>query len=66
MQSDNKDFHTARAYSVMDKYGMIMTASMEDYLEMIYRLSHSKGFTRISDLAKSLHVQPPSASNFTQ
>jgi len=25
-------------------------------------ISHSKGFTRISDLAKSLHVQPPSAS----
>lgn len=39
-----------------------LTPSMEDYLEMIYRLSWKKGFTRISDLAGALNVQPPSAS----
>ncbi|NLM89411.1 MAG: Fur family transcriptional regulator, partial [Syntrophomonadaceae bacterium] len=39
---------------------------MEDYLEMVYRLSRDKGYTRISDLASALNVQPPSATNMVQ
>ncbi|HHY05589.1 MAG TPA: Fur family transcriptional regulator [Clostridia bacterium] len=39
---------------------------MEDYLEMSYRLSAEKGYTRIGDLAEALHVQPPSASKMAQ
>ncbi|AYF54687.1 transcriptional regulator MntR [Clostridium botulinum C] len=44
----------------------ILTPSMEDYLEMIYRLSKSSGFTRINDLASALNVQPPSATKMVQ
>ncbi len=43
-----------------------MTASMEDYLEMIYRLSRDKGYTRMRDLAAALNVQPPAATRMVQ
>jgi Mn-dependent transcriptional regulator len=39
---------------------------MEDYLEMIYRLSIQNGFTRIHELARALNVQPPSATKMVQ
>lgn len=39
---------------------------MEDYLEMAYRLSKGKGYTRIGDLANALNVQPPSVSKMVQ
>ena len=38
----------------------IITASMEDYIEMIYRLSKESGFTRVGDLSKALNVKPAS------
>lgn len=38
----------------------IITASMEDYIEMIYRLSNESGFTRVGDLSKALNVKPAS------
>lgn len=40
----------------------IITASMEDYIEMIYRLSSDKGFTRVGDLSKELNVRPASTT----
>jgi Mn-dependent DtxR family transcriptional regulator len=43
-----------------------MTASMEDYLEMICRLSKKTGFTRIYELSNALNVQPPSATMMVQ
>lgn|SRR5574344_583660 len=43
-----------------------ITASMEDYLEMIYRLSLNKGFTRLQILADNLNVSAPSASKMIQ
>ena len=61
---DNKDFFTFSEY--MKKEYDTLTASMEDYLEMIYRLSEKICFTRIHDLAKSLNVQPPSATKMVQ
>ncbi|MDP4146851.1 MAG: transcriptional regulator MntR [Bacillota bacterium] len=57
-------FHTFSEY--MKKEDDTLTASMEDYLEMIYRLSEQIGFTRIHDLAKALNVQPPSATKMVQ
>ena len=39
-----------------------LTSSMEDYLEMICRLLQGNEVVRISELAGSLHVKPPSAS----
>ena len=43
-----------------------LTASMEDYLEMIYRLSLDRGFTRINELSDALNVHPPSATRMVQ
>lgn len=54
------DFHTQKGYELAAKNGM--TAAMEDYLEMICRLSDKEGYTRIHLLAKNLNVKPSSAS----
>lgn len=59
-------FHTMRGYELLSKDANYLTPSMEDYLEMTYRLSLNKGYTRISDLAAALNVQPPSATNMVQ
>lgn len=61
---NNKDFHTFSEY--MRKEENSLTASMEDYLEMIYRLSSNTGFTRIHELSEALNVQPPSATKMVQ
>lgn len=61
---DNNDFHTFSEY--MKKEDNSLTASMEDYLEMIYRLSMNTGFTRIHELSEALNVQPPSATKMVQ
>ena len=58
------DFHTFNEY--MKKEDNFLTASMEDYLEMIYRLSLNTGFTRIHELSNALNVQPPSATKMVQ
>jgi len=60
----NEDFHTFTEY--MKKEDGLLTAAMEDYIEMVYRLSLNKGFTRINDLSNSLNVQPPSATKMVQ
>jgi Mn-dependent DtxR family transcriptional regulator len=60
----SNEFFTFREY--MKKDEALLTASMEDYLEMIYRLSRENGFTRINDLATALNVQPPSATRMVQ
>ncbi|KJS16663.1 MAG: Fur family transcriptional regulator [Peptococcaceae bacterium BRH_c4b] len=60
----SNEFFTFREY--MKKDDAMLTASMEDYLEMIYRLSRENGFTRINDLATALNVQPPSATKMVQ
>lgn len=59
-----EDFFTFSEY--MKKEYDTLTASMEDYLEMIYRLSRQIGFTRMHELAKALNVQPPSATKMVQ
>ena len=60
----NNDFRTFSEY--MKKEDNNLTASMEDYLEMIYRLSIDTGYTRIHDLSEALNVQPPSATKMVQ
>lgn len=60
----SREFFTFREY--MKKDDDLLTASMEDYLEMIYRLTRETGFTRINDLAAALNVQPPSATKMVQ
>ncbi|MCH5353276.1 MAG: metal-dependent transcriptional regulator [Acutalibacter sp.] len=53
-------FYTMKGYTLIE-HGLI-TSSMEDYLEMICRLSEENEVVRISTLARALHVKPPSAS----
>jgi Mn-dependent DtxR family transcriptional regulator len=53
-----KGFYTFNNY-LKANTGLI-TASMEDYIEMIYRLSNETGFTRVGDLSKALNVKPSS------
>ena len=58
----NEHFYTFQEY--MKKANL--TAAMEDYLEMVYRLSVNTGFTRIQKLAQSLNVKPSSTTKMIQ
>lgn len=62
MVKREKEFYTVRGYALLNQEDNCLTPSMEDYLEMCYRLVKDKGFTRMSDLAGALNVQPPSAN----
>lgn len=53
-------FRTQKGYQLIDKPKL--TASMEDYLEMIYRILKTQPLVRIGSLAKQLNVKPSSAS----
>lgn len=59
-----EDFYTLKGYHL--KNHRVMSASMEDYLEMIYRECSNGGFIRINLLAEKLHVKPSSASKMAQ
>jgi len=50
----------------MKKDNNLLTASMEDYLEMIYRLSIDTGFARVHELSNALNVKTPSATRMVQ
>jgi len=57
---DNNKFYTLKGYALME--ASAITTSMEDYLEMAYRI-HKQGDTiRIGSLAENLNVKPPSAT----
>lgn len=57
---DINGFYTQRVFQ--SKPGKQLTASMEDYLEMICRLGQNEGKVRIKELSQLLHVKPSSAS----
>ena len=59
------EFYTARGYEI-SAVKNALTPSMEDYLEMIYRISHEAGYTRVNELAEKLNVQPPSVTKMIQ
>ena len=52
--------HTQKGYELAAQSKL--TAAMEDYLEMICRLSREHGYTRVHLLAEHLNVKPSSAS----
>jgi Mn-dependent DtxR family transcriptional regulator len=60
----DNDFYTFSGY--MSRADRRLTATMEDYIEMIYRLSQEKGYTRMSELSNALNVQPPAATRMVQ
>lgn len=54
------EFYTLQGYRMKNKTAL--TESMEDYLEMIYRLSLAYQEITVKDLANSLNVRPSSVS----
>lgn len=42
------------------------TPSMEDYIEQIYNLIHTKGYARVTDIAEALEVHPSSVTKMVQ
>lgn len=59
-----EEFFTYREFMHSDDREL--TPSMEDYLEMIFRLCENTGYTRIHDIANALNVQSPSVSKMIQ
>ena len=53
-------FYTLKGYALLE--GNAVTSSMEDYLEMIYRINSRGDAVRIGVLAERLNVKPSSAS----
>lgn len=58
------EFHTLKGYQLNESGAL--TASMEDYLEMICRLGQTNTVVRIHELSEKLHVKPSSASKMVQ
>lgn len=58
--NDDKGFYTQKGYQLNETNAL--TASMEDYLEMICRILKNTDVVRINELAERLHVKPSSAS----
>ncbi|HHV98759.1 MAG TPA: DtxR family transcriptional regulator [Clostridiaceae bacterium] len=63
---NNNEFYTVRGYQLLKKNKKMLTSSMEDYLEMIYRNSLEEGYMRISTLSELLNVRPSSATKMVQ
>ncbi|NLC50937.1 MAG: DtxR family transcriptional regulator [Firmicutes bacterium] len=61
-----KSFYTVRGYEILGKRKEVLSHSMEDYLEMVYRTSLEGEDIRINTLAESLNVQAPSATKMVQ
>lgn len=62
MGKSKKDFHTVRGYENINMNKKLLTPSMEDYLEMIYRCSENEEFVRVNRIAQKLNVRDSSAS----
>ncbi|TCK98451.1 DtxR family iron (metal) dependent repressor [Natranaerovirga hydrolytica] len=60
----DKGFYTVRGYSL--KNDNPLTPSMEDYLEMVYRLSLENKKVRIKDLSEKLNVKASSCTKIIQ
>ena len=57
---ENSGYYTLKGYALLE--GKAITSSMEDYLEMIYRMQAGGEVVRIGALAGSLNVKPSSAT----
>ena len=61
---ENNQFYTLKGYALLENNAI--TASMEDYLEMIYRIATDGEVVRVKTLAARLNVKPSSASKMVQ
>ncbi len=66
MKNKDRKFYTFRGYQMLKQNKKLLTPSMEDYLEMIYRNFQKEGYVRIQQLAEQLNVQAPSATRNVQ
>ncbi|MDI6705273.1 MAG: iron dependent repressor, metal binding and dimerization domain protein [Bacillota bacterium] len=66
MAKNDGEFYTFRGYQLLKQNKKNLTASMEDYMEMIYRQCKEEGYVRINSLARQLNVSAPSASKNVQ
>lgn len=66
MANKDREFYTFRGYQMLKQNKKLLTPSMEDYLEMIYRNFQKEGYVRIQQLAEQLNVQAPSATRNVQ
>jgi DtxR family Mn-dependent transcriptional regulator len=62
----SREFHTVRGYQMLNSERKVLTSSMEDYLEMLYRLCLENGYARINQLADKLNVRPSSTTKVVQ
>ena len=60
MSQKDEEFRTLTGYRDAEKKQI--TSAMEDYLEMIFRMAEEGNAVRVGDLARRLHVSPPSAT----
>ncbi len=61
-----REFYTVRGYQLLNAENRMLTSSMEDYLEMIYRTCQQDGYARINQLASKLNVRPSSTTKVIQ
>ena len=57
-------FYTLKGYLILE--GNVITSSMEDYLEMIYRIHSTGEAVRTGVISEMLHVKPSSASKMVK
>ncbi len=62
--SENNEFYTMKGYLLQGQD--TLSSAMEDYLEMIVRLSHKGVQIRVNELAKMLHVKASSVTKMVQ
>lgn len=60
----SSDYYTFKGYQNISKNEL--TATMEDYLEMIYRLLKVQESVRVNELAHNLNVKPSSVTKIVQ
>lgn len=58
----NNEFHTTKGYEILHSEKSLITPSMEDYIEMIYRCSLEEEYIRLNTVAHLLNVRDSSAS----
>ncbi|SET73711.1 iron (metal) dependent repressor, DtxR family [Natronincola peptidivorans] len=64
--SSKEKYRTVRGYELLKRDEKLLTHSMEDYLEMIYRNILQDGYVRMNVLAQQLNVQVSSATKMVQ
>ena len=65
MKTD-REFYTVRGYQMLDSDSKVLSSSLEDYLEMIYRICSAEGYARINQLADKSNVRPSSTTKIVQ